>query len=181
MYNELSKIWLTLTDEEKNIIFDMKDFIYESETIENSLSINQNMNLFIKQSKEKPDYFTLTNNAYRFLMDTKVYKLDINRMKTRLLNNPSTKDDLLTQMSIFEDYLKYLKNNVNRIVEESENCQHEFKPINGDYRLSIFGTDVLYNWNSRCIHCKKDKTIRTQNDEPIPEGFENIKPKRLSF
>lgn len=125
------------------------------------------------------EHFVHTEKYINLKKERVSSNLNLPALKKRVRDGYSKPEDALFELSVFEERIKAAKLEIINIDEETNACQHEFKPYDANYSFDLFNNTV-YRWIFKCPLCGKEKTETTNRKENAPSGFEKINVKNYS-
>lgn len=162
--------WMSLSKEERYFV---RLCIKENEFSINEVLAEKAIALdFLKVNDSK---LSITNKFFKFQKGKMSQSLNISGLRIKLASGFLKEEDVLLSLDILEERIRELREDIPKIVNTINNCNHVFKPFSSEQRICLFGINTLYTWIYKCNKCSKKKIENTKNEEDNPEGFEHIR------
>lgn len=169
---KIYKEWINLNEEQRLFILEFK-----KNKIKNTINTEDLESLIDLKWIENLNNELLLTNKYNELKNSNIFpNFNIYNIRKKLKNGYISKSEALLKIEIARTIADQLENDIDSILDEVNNCEHDFVAVSANWRLCLFGRDALYSWISKCSKCKKEITVSTKNDEKRPSEFRDIKP-----
>lgn len=167
----LFKEWMKLSKEERIFVKEFTTPVTYNPEIKRLASKAFELGFFIVDK----EYQLIKTNKYLLLEKSRISNsLNLKKLETQLINGTESKEHVHLILDIYEERIKELRVKVDGLAKQYENCEHDFKPVEAEWRLCLFKIDKLYTWNLKCSKCGCKTALHTKNNELKPDGFENI-------
>jgi len=169
--NTLLKEWMSLSLKERDFVRGLKT---AAQNKSEEIGLNALKLGFIKVENDK---FVISHKLILMTRNYALQNLNVEKIKTKLRDGQITKEYANLILDFHEDLIRQLRLELDDVVSISENCEHDYIPKTSSWTWCLFNKDQIYTWNSSCSACGRSKHETTKNDEDIPSGFSDIKPR----